>query len=305
MGEGIDDLSHLFSAYFYEAWDECEYGSWEEAVDDFAYRSPERTAGAAAAVQELLSANLSSLELDRILRDAGCTYVSDAGDRAWLVQLLGRLRGMGANNELATPQLKHLMSAYFHQDWCDEHEGSWRIAVEDFARRSPERVPALSREIDSVLHGQPTDKQVARLLDELGNFRNPGDEPRAHLGWLEDIRSMLAPSHGLVRRLVAAFPRLDDVLQEHLADQEGEPLPYLVMADIARWVQATNAADPGLGGEIVDWLERELATAEPAEKGLIRLGFVGTIPQPPEGAALLLRLGPELTAVARDLGLVS
>lgn len=301
----MDDLSHLFSAYFYEAWDECEYESWEEAVDDFACRSPERLAGAAAAVQELLSANLSSPELDRILRDAGCTYVPDVGDRAWLVLLLRRLRGVRAVGDLATPQLKHLMAAYFHQDWCDEYEGSWRMAVEDFARRSPERVPALSGEIDSVLHGQPTDVHVARLLDELGNHRDPGDEPQAHLGWLEDIRYMLAPSHGLVRRLVASYPQLEPVMTEHLADQEGELLPYLVMADIARWTQATNADDPELVGEIVDWLEREFAAAEPAEKDLIGLGFVETIPYPPEGAALLLRLGPELTSVARDLGLVS
>lgn len=89
----LDDLSHLFSAYFYEAWDECEYASWQEAVDDFVCRSPERVVGAAAAVQELLSTPLPAPELDRILRDAGCTYVSDVGDRAWLVQLLERLRG--------------------------------------------------------------------------------------------------------------------------------------------------------------------------------------------------------------------
>jgi hypothetical protein len=299
----VDDLSHLFSAHFYEAWDEFEYESWEEAVDDYARCSPERVPGAVAALQQLLADNLPDAQLDRRLRAAGCTYLPDVSDRAWLVQLLGRLRDVHASIELAA--LKHLMSAYFHQDWFDEYEGSWRMAVEDFARRSPERVPALSREIDSVLHGRPTDRQVARLLDELGNFRDPGDEPQAHLGWLESIRSMLAPSHGLVRRLVAAFPPLDSVLQEHLSDQEGELLPYLVMADIARWTQATNATDPELAGEIVDWLEREFATAEPAEKDLIGLGFVETIPYPPEGAALLLRLGPELTSVARDLGLVS
>jgi hypothetical protein len=115
----------------------------------------------------------------------------------------------------------------------------------------------------------------------------------------------MTASEDLVRRLVSAFPALEAVLAEHLADQEGELLPYLVMADIARWTQATNATNPELAGQVVDWLERQFATAEAAEKDLIGLGFVETIPYPPEGASLLLRLGPELTSVARDLGLVS
>lgn len=98
----MDDLSHLFSAYFYEAWDEYEYETWEDAVDDFARRSPERVSGAVAALQELLAENLPDDELDRRLRDAGCTFVSEIGDRAWLVQLLGRLRSEGASNQLSS-----------------------------------------------------------------------------------------------------------------------------------------------------------------------------------------------------------
>jgi hypothetical protein len=98
----VDDLSHLFSAYFYEAWDEYEYESWEDAVDDFARRSPERVSGAVAALQVLLAENLPENALDRRLRDAGCTYVSDVGDRAWLRQLLDRLRSEGASNQLSS-----------------------------------------------------------------------------------------------------------------------------------------------------------------------------------------------------------
>jgi hypothetical protein len=101
-GKDMDDLLHLFSAYFYEAWDEYEYESWEDAADDFVRRSPERVAGAVAALQELLADHLSDAELDRRLRDAGCTYVSEIGDRAWLGQLLGRLRSQGASNQLST-----------------------------------------------------------------------------------------------------------------------------------------------------------------------------------------------------------
>lgn len=98
----MDDLSHLFSAYFYEGWDEYEYESWEDAVDDFARRSPERVSGAVALLQDLLAEQLSDSDLDRRLRDAGCTFVSEVGDRAWLVQLLGRSRSEGASNRLSS-----------------------------------------------------------------------------------------------------------------------------------------------------------------------------------------------------------
>lgn len=93
-------------------------------------------------------------------------------------------------------------------------------------------------------------------------------------------------------------------MDEHLDDQEGELLPYLLMADVARWAQATYSSDPDTVGHLLDWLEVEFGTAGPAEKDLIGLGFVETIPFPPEGAPLLLRLGPRLTQVADELGLL-
>ena len=114
----------------------------------------------------------------------------------------------------------------------------------------------------------------------------------------------MTESHDLVRRLVAEFPELDPVMAEHLSDQEGELLPYLFLADVARWAQRTYADDQATVGRMVDWLESEFTRAEPAEKDLIGLGFVETLPFPPEGAAMLLRLGPELSQVARDLGLL-
>ena len=95
----MDDLSHLFSAYFYEAWDEFEYSSWEAAVDDFARRSPERVRGATEELQKLLAENLADDELDHRLRTAGCTYVSDQGDRAWLNLLLAHLRSEAAGSQ--------------------------------------------------------------------------------------------------------------------------------------------------------------------------------------------------------------
>ena len=113
----------------------------------------------------------------------------------------------------------------------------------------------------------------------------------------------MTASEGLARRLVGDFPELAPVMEEHLDDQEGELLPYLFMADVARWAQSEYASAADSVGRVADWLDREFAEAEPAEKDLIGLGFVEAIPLPPEGAPLLLRLGPHLTRVADELGM--
>jgi hypothetical protein len=115
----------------------------------------------------------------------------------------------------------------------------------------------------------------------------------------------MTASQDLVTGLVEQFPQLQMLMDEHLADQDGELLPYLLMADVARWAQATYPADPGTVGRVVDWLESEYERAEAAERDLIGLGFVEAIPYRPAGAPLLARLGPELTQVASELGLLT
>lgn len=97
----MDDLAHLFGAYFYEAWDEYEYQSWQEAVDDFARRSPERVSGATAALQELLAEPLMEDQLDFRLRANGCTYAPEEGHRAWLSKMLARLRSLATGSSLS------------------------------------------------------------------------------------------------------------------------------------------------------------------------------------------------------------
>ena len=115
----------------------------------------------------------------------------------------------------------------------------------------------------------------------------------------------MTTSHDLVTELVGRVPELRALLDEHLADQEGELLPYLLMADVAGWAHATYPSDPEAVGGVVDWLEDEYAQAATAEKDLIGLGFVEAIPYRPDGAPLLMRLGPELTQVAAELGLMT
>jgi hypothetical protein len=113
----------------------------------------------------------------------------------------------------------------------------------------------------------------------------------------------MTPSESLVVRLVDEFPDLARVMEEHLVDQEGELLPYLFLADVARWAQATYRTAPDTVGRLADRLEAEFEAGEPAERDLVALGFVEVIPFPPEGAPLLLRLGTNLTRVAEELGM--
>ena len=113
----------------------------------------------------------------------------------------------------------------------------------------------------------------------------------------------MTASQSIVMRLVDEFPELAPLMAEHLEDHEGELLPYLLMADVARWAQACLPTEPDLVGRVADWLENEFSAGQPAEKDLIGLGFVEVIPFPPEGAPLLLRLGPRLTQVAAELGI--
>jgi hypothetical protein len=115
----------------------------------------------------------------------------------------------------------------------------------------------------------------------------------------------MTASQDLLTRLVERFPALEPLLHEHLRDQDGELLPYLLLADVARWAQESFPSDPQLVGDVLDWLEEEYERAEAAEQDLIGLGFVETIPYRPAGAPLLTRLGPELTKVAAELGLLT
>lgn len=115
----------------------------------------------------------------------------------------------------------------------------------------------------------------------------------------------MKPNNDFIDKLFDQFPGLRPLLDEHLDDMDGELLPYVLLADVARWAQAAYATEPAQVGALVDWLEVEWSQADADQKDLIGLGFVEVIPYRPEGAPLLARLGPELTQVASELGLLS
>lgn len=76
--------------------------------------------------------------------------------------------------------LRHLMSAYFHQDFKDEFDGRWESNVDDFIRRSPGQVADAAAQALDLLRECGTDHELATALDHLGNYRHAGDQPDAY-----------------------------------------------------------------------------------------------------------------------------
>jgi hypothetical protein len=74
--------------------------------------------------------------------------------------------------------------------------------------------------------------------------------------------SVQEADEALIAQLVEDLPSLAPLLDEHLADMDGEILPYLLLADVARWAQASYATDPTQVGALVDWLEDAWRSAD-------------------------------------------
>ena len=87
----MDNLAHLIAAYFYQSWDEHEYSTWQEAVDDFAKRSPSRVEAVSAEIASLLRSVGDDHELAAALAGWGLDHTPPEGERAWLMAVGRRL----------------------------------------------------------------------------------------------------------------------------------------------------------------------------------------------------------------------
>jgi hypothetical protein len=104
-------------------------------------------------------------------------------------------------------------------------------------------------------------------------------------------------------RLTAEVPELQPLLDEHLADQEGELLPYLLMGDVAQWLHEHTLTEPRRVSEVLRWIEGEFVRGDFDVRNLIDVGIVEMLPAVPEGATVLDLLGPELRGRAQVAGL--
>jgi hypothetical protein len=91
---------------------------------------------------------------------------------------------------VTTDNLRHMLSAYFHQDWPLEY-ATWQAAVDDFLARSPDRASAVPREIDFVLTGRPEDDQLAVALTDLGSFVHAPSLGYTHGEWLVAVKTRI------------------------------------------------------------------------------------------------------------------
>ncbi|WP_107771068.1 contact-dependent growth inhibition system immunity protein [Nocardioides sediminis] len=87
----MDNLKHLISGYFYELWDQHEYASWEDAVDDFVRRSPERARAVPSEIEGLLAEDLNDEQLGTRLVQWGFDATPVGGERIWLSQVESRI----------------------------------------------------------------------------------------------------------------------------------------------------------------------------------------------------------------------
>src|SRR3954471_14705300 len=105
-----------------------------------------------------------------------------------------------------------------------------------------------------------------------------------------------------VRSIVARFPSLSAILEEHLKDNLGEILPHVFLGDVTRYLPSLLLAASSGGfpirrelRDILDYLE-EVFSGDGAElRELISASFLENLPRPGEsGAQLREMVGPTL-----------
>ena len=101
----MDNLKHLISAYFYELWDQHEYATWQDAVDDVVRRSPDRALSVPSEIEDLLAEDLSDDQLAARPVKWGFDAAPIEGERIWLAAVGERIR-TDLNSDMARPSAR-------------------------------------------------------------------------------------------------------------------------------------------------------------------------------------------------------
>jgi hypothetical protein len=100
--------------------------------------------------------------------------------------------------------------------------------------------------------------------------------------------------------LVWRYPDLLDAFGEHLADNSGEVLPHVFMAEVERWAEAVALERRELLIDLLAELDRALSSGHEAVVNLIDVSFVENLPYPGEpNAEIRDLLPPGLRALLR------
>jgi CdiI immunity protein len=83
--------------------------------------------------------------------------------------------------------LDHLMGAYFHQDWVEDHPDEWDVLAA-FEHDEPELAAKLPSEIDRVLEQLRTEHELEHyVVRVLGGDFNAAYDGGTYRAWLTEI----------------------------------------------------------------------------------------------------------------------
>lgn len=145
------------------------------------------------------------------------------------------------------PALTHLMGAYFHQDWFEEHGDEW-ATLQDFLDHEP-GASAVADEIPDVLARFESEKALGDYLWSIGSYYTPAAGGRGYRGWLEAIAER-------ARRVVPepkAHLALDQLMGAYL-HQDYDLFGPTPLAAVDTFVRDEPELGSRLPGEISDLL---------------------------------------------------
>lgn len=87
----------------------------------------------------------------------------------------------------------HLFGAYFYEEWDTYEYASWEKAVDDFARRSPDRVAGAVRDLTSLMEQEPDSERLGIRLQDLGCAYAP---PEGDREWIARVIARLQAGPG-------------------------------------------------------------------------------------------------------------
>ena len=113
-----------------------------------------------------------------------------------------------------------------------------------------------------------------------------------------------------VTSMVAHFPGLKALLEEHVKDNLGEMLPHVFFGEVTRYMLSLVLAASSGGllprnelRDILHYLEEAYATGDDELRELITVSILENLPRPGDaGAEIREMIGPNLTRQLRVIG---
>jgi hypothetical protein len=107
----------------------------------------------------------------------------------------------------------------------------------------------------------------------------------------------------VAERLVAAVPSFRPVLEEHLADYEGELIQHLLFGDLSRFtLQAFVLGDTATTDQVIDFIGRAWRHGDDGVRNLVRVSFVENFIDTAEESRFVATWPTDLQRLAEEMG---